>query len=205
MEIMDIVKSMSGKDQSGEAKSAITLSSIVLDIDTEEIKNERTLSSHAPVVNIEGRSEFVQIDLIFKSCLDTDLRSMWLMLEAYGKQLSNYGCDDFEEPIAILNIVPIEHKGRYYAVVKNPIFWVLQPEKPGMQANVIRMMFYENDFSIFESSEIDFDKVKGDIEREMTTQSFMEEMAEKKEREKAEYTEYRNKIIEDGRKKTFRY
>lgn len=200
MNTEEIIKCICGMDDNGNANAAITLSTANLNLDTDEIQNEKILSIHEPVINIESRHEFLQIDIVFRTYANPNLHSLWTSLEDYGESIDTQQGFGDTEPVATLTIVPLRLNGEYYAVAMSPILWVLQPNKPGKQANSIRMLFKMCDFSIYKTDQINVDDIKSDVDREISTNDYMQAIALKQEQEREEYTNKRNEMIEQFRR-----
>lgn len=200
MDFKDIINSMVGRNEEGKPKSAIVLSTAIADMETDEVRNEDVMTVHNPIINFESRGDYIQIDLIFKSYVDIELRALWAKLEKYGKELSEKDEASMEEPIASLTIVPLCYDGEYYATAISPLFWVLQPETPGTQSNMIRMLFYDDNFTLYEADNINIEELKADVDREIANEEYMNAMRNKKELEHEQYLEERNQKIEAARR-----
>lgn len=198
--IEHIVTSSCGKDASGHPKAAITLGIEMWTLKNNTSRNVATYSSNKPVIDIQKHYDFIQIDMQFASKIDNDLKVLWSHIERFGKTLDGINEGSREVPFFTLTIVPVEEQGGYYIVCTNPIFWCLQPAKPGMDANVLRMQFRSEDVGFFESDDIDMYEIEANVQRSLLERERVAEMYEQNEDEKAKFTEERNRKMEELRK-----
>lgn len=167
----EIVNASCGINAQNKPKAAFALECSMWPVDVDENsnvtpRNIATRSSYKPIIEIEKHNEFIQIDLIFQSCLDGDLKLIWNLLEKYGDLLNEVSDESVEVPTLISTITPVIYDGQYYIMCMSPLFWTLQPQKPGGQSNVIRLLFLEEDLNVFETDEINIDDIDNEIERD---------------------------------------
>lgn len=202
-----VLEEAMGYNNNGEPKSAINISLFLLDDVTDEMEDIGDVAVFNPAIKIEHHDQFVQLDLCFKSFSSDELRVIWSLLESYGKELDSFD-EIASDKVPVLNIVvvPISFSGKYIISLSNPIFWVLQPENPGEQyCNMIRMLLPEDDIEFLEADDIDFDNIKGSVEAEEAQEEADALKFEEREREKEEYEENRQKMLEDMRKNPRKY
>lgn len=166
MQIKEIVEMINGKDEKGKAKSAITLTSTMIHID-KTMRDTGTISCHHPIVTLKRRGKYVEIDLTFLSSLDNDLKMLWGMLESHGKKVELISSESVEIPVISLTVVPIEAECQYYAVASNPIFWTIQPEQPGYEAKVLRLVFENVNVQFYKTKGLDMEMIDDEVEREV--------------------------------------
>ena len=171
----EIINESCGKNAQDKPKSALTFDCSMWPVNANELSQPEprmvgTRSAYKPVIEIEKHGEFIQVDLIFQSYLDADLKIIWNLFEKYGDLLNEISDESTEVPAATLTITPVIYDGKYYILCISPLFWTLQPEKPGGQANVIRILFHEDDFGVFESEGVDIDAIDREIERDVANE-----------------------------------
>ena len=161
-----------GRGDDGMAKSMTTASIIAYsgnEGDEENLYNYREVSTRYTKqgsVVIEPHGDFIQVDLVFKTGFDPEMRAMWSLLTEYGKLktetemiFANGGIPD-EQQFLIFYVLPDEYLTECYLTFTNPVFWAMQPEEPGDErANVIRMAVLPEQFSINPVTE-DIDSTK---------------------------------------------
>lgn len=194
-----VLNSTVGRNNDGTPKSAITLTCLKYNLDTDFSRENGSISVQNPEIKIQARDPYTQIDLIFNSDFDDDLRTIWSLLEKYGQEINDYDISDEEFPLLSLIIAPLSERGKYYINATNPIIWVLQPVRPGGKNNIIRLLFEEDGFGIYETDEVDIDKEKAIIEQEEASRQFIEEQVRRKEEEEYEYQLERERKIEEMR------
>ena len=165
MDVREIVKKINGKDEKNKANAAITLQSVMVHVDG-NVKETGVTTCHKPEIVIEKRGKYVQVDLKFMSALDEDLKKLWGMLEVYGNKVTEVTKQSVEIPVTSLTMVPLERECKYYAVASNPIFWTLQPQKPGYEANMIRLLFENVNLKFYETEYVDLHKIDEELLRE---------------------------------------
>lgn len=165
MQVKEIIEMINGKDKNGKAKSAITLESFFVHLD-KTTKSTGSISCHRPIVTIKRRGKYIQVDLEFLSMLDNDLKMMWGLLENHGKKVEEITKESVEIPIIALTLVPLETDCRYYAVATNPVFWALQPVKPGYEAKVLCLLFEDVNVQFYETEGLDMEMIDEEVERE---------------------------------------
>lgn len=136
-----------------------------------DYSKEAVRTFKSPLLDIKLKGEFVQIDFIFKSGTDPELRIMWSQLEMFGNlQHYFYSGKINAFPIFALNIMPKKYIGRCYLSVFNPYYWTLEPENPGVSINnVIRMIVKSDNLIVTPDvlNDIDICQIDADVRREM--------------------------------------
>ena len=183
MEPLEILKSACGKDDNSQANSAITINLYQI---KDELSKLNPLYSHTafnPAISIKNTNEFVIIDLIFNSPADSDLQIFWTLLEKYGNTQS---VTNEAEEIHLCNfvIVPKKYDGQYYIDARDPIIWTLQPIKPNQPLNIIRLLFANDSFSLYETDDIDVATIEAEVEREVEESERQILIAEEKQAER---------------------
>ena len=90
-----VLNSTVGRNNNGTPKSAITLTSLKYNFDTDFSRENGSISVQNPEIKIQARDPYTQIDLIFNSDFDNDLRAIWSLLEKYGQEINNYDISVF--------------------------------------------------------------------------------------------------------------
>jgi hypothetical protein len=198
--VQRIVSECCGKDDSGMPKAAITVSSEMWSTISNASRSIAQQSSNKPTVQIYKHFEFVQIDLKFMSYVDNDLKVLWNTLEKYGTALNSIDGACKEVPFLSLTIVPLIEQGSYYIICTNPVFWALQPERPGQYANTIRLYFRSEDMGFYESDDIDMNEIEASAQRAIQQREMTEKSIADKQEERAQYEEQKNARIEEMRR-----
>jgi hypothetical protein len=197
----EIVAASIGKTDDGKPKSAITISDISYNDETDESHENGVFSSYNPIVNIQEYPEYVRVDLTFKSSLDTELRTIWALLEKYGKELNDYTIENPIVPLLSLTILPVAFNGKYFSVCTNPLFWALQPLYPDAPVDTIRILFEIENYQFVEGEEFDLEKIDREIEEEVAKQDVEMQRRIAIDTEKEEFLEKREALVEESRRK----
>lgn len=124
---MDYLKEFSGVDNN-TPKSILTI----------ENKEQEIIIDNT-IIEIYEKRDFIEIDLFFK---DTPLSKIWDTYELFQK-------NDIK-----LLLLPIKHKGNLYMKTKEPFFWTLTSSDLTLGLNLIKLLFYIDDCTIFTNMEI---------------------------------------------------
>lgn len=199
--INEILKAAMGRDEKNEPKSSILFSTRKINEVTEEDKDYGTVILSSPTIDIKKLNEFIMVDLIFAVPLDAGLRRLWASINLYADMVSKNDIFSDEASTGMLVITPIALKGEAFISASNPIFYTLQPQKPGEDCTVIRLLFTSDSFQFVESDDIDIDELRRSAEREMEkeAENIVEMEAEEEERRLAQ--EKRDAKIEELKKK----
>ena len=101
---------------------------------------------YKPIVEIQRNGRFLNIDLKFSSAFDNDIKVLWNLITLYStnaNDLTNYNDESSlstKEPSLALIIAPTELLPVYITAI-NPLLWALTSEKPGINPNIIRLVY----------------------------------------------------------------
>ena len=166
MTIKDIILAASGSID-GNTKCAIGLFHEIWNVDTDETSTLQQINIEKPIVNIFKHANYTQVDLVFKSKFDADLRNIWDMLTRFCETENSIDDDTTELPVIVLSIFPHELNGLYYILATNPIFYTLQPEDASGDPCVIRLVFDNDDFIVIKDNEEAINELKQEISNEL--------------------------------------
>lgn len=198
----EILKNTIGKNELGETNSSICMELYLMESLDDESRSISSSAVCGPIVEIESRNEFVQIDLIFDNSKNIELRKMWFSLENFGKEIAkDRESTDLAVPYLNLTILPLKYDGKYFWLCLNPIMWTLQPEVPGGEPNVLRILFYSHEINLMSTNVIQSEEVDKELERELANLQYQEEQYALKEEEEEAYQEERNRKLEELRRK----
>ena len=195
-----IINSACGKDDDGNPKAAITVAIDEWSHSTNKTHSLLTYSSYKPVVSIQKHYDFIQVDLFFASKVDNDMKVIWNHSEKFGQLINEITHETKNIPFFTLTIVPVETQGRYYISVTNPVFWSLQPVKPGAEAQIIRLVFKAENLNVFETDEIDMYEIEANVQRSLLERDRVAEAYEKADEESAQASLERNQKLEELRR-----
>ena len=143
----------SGKNEQDEAMAIAGISREKWHIDGTEAEQIDELVLATPVLNVFKHGGYVQVDINFISRYNDELITAWNFLEQFCEASNSLDEESNDVPVLILTLVPVAQDGKVYGIFANPIFHTLQPEKPGLEATVIRMIFDEEDCQIYEETD----------------------------------------------------
>lgn len=200
--IADIVKAVCGKDDENKPNSLTSIGTGYYDEENEDIKDLNSSVFENPIVKIENHSPIIQIDLIFPSAVDIELRRMWAILENYGAKTDAYECgQNPDSPVCLFSFAPKQFNGKYIINVNEPIMWVNQPQNVGStQNNVIRCFAYEDAVTAAENTDINLKEMDLYARREAERQEELLYNAELSKIEEEEYQRQRNETLEEMRR-----
>lgn len=166
MNMKEVIMAASGSID-GKTKSAIGLFHEIWHTNGDTTPVQQ-ISLEKPVVNIFRHAGYVQVDLVFISKFDADLRNIWDMLTRFCEPENSMDDETDEMPTIVLAIYPTEFEGKYYILATNPIFFTLQPEDASGDPCVIRLIFDEEEFTVFEEDDEDvMEEIMNEITEEL--------------------------------------
>ena len=199
MELKDIINETIGLDSENNAKAYVSLAYKVLRISNNEVITKMEHASERAQVNIEAIPCATNILISFSTPGDSDMRIFWhaiqLCQDAAAAELSE---DEFH--FIAVTIVPKKFNGSHYICATSPLLYSVQAPAPNEKANVISLIFDDEDIEFFETDEIDIDEIDGEVEREFAETQRLELMAEEKRLEKEASEARRNRLIQERRK-----
>lgn len=197
----DIIDQSVGVDELDNPKAGFSVELGTYDSRTQETKMNSHVTYYNPVLNITRTGEVMMFDFIYKTKVDSELRAFWALLNKYGK--------DFEKamrennpvlPLIRIQIVPNYYAGKFSMVCVTPMYWVLQPEIPTGDINMIRMVLSVDSVGFVESEGYNENEILAELEREEMQRQFIEQEMERKREERDSWQEERNARMEELRK-----
>lgn len=201
-EISNFTKRLSGKNELGESKVIITYQLYDFDEPETSIDKERIYSVKNASIELSLDNKYPQFyvcDIIFKNFNDPELRMLWGRLQKFKRNLALEGNKNW---IFYLNIlekdsisVRTENKDiLFLAHVFNPTLFNLTREIPEYLAldtidnenqlsggNIIRMLIPIEFISFDIRDDIDTSIIKGEVERELEEERFINNIEDYKE------------------------
>lgn len=187
MFIDDIINSINGRDEDRLPKCAVSLDKYVFDAETKKPVSQITRALANVEINItripSGTHYFVQVDFTFLSAKGFEINTLWEFLQEYGKVISLVDDETKEIPQLFVTLIPLSYEGRYYFLCSLPIFWSLMALKPGETANTIRVLFDSETVGLYETNDVDFEKISRVVDDELAARRKEEEerLAEREE------------------------
>lgn len=177
--IPEIMNSINGLDENGDAKAIIGIQYVLLNKAGELTKIIDKEDVYKPEINIFPRDGIMQVDIRFDSEQDISLAKIWKILEQYSNDAANYYANnDTDEPVPslILNIIPLTEETDSYIIAGDPLMQALTAMAPKGSINCIRLIFDANFVHFFFSDDgIDMQ----DIETEVADELYRREYAER--------------------------
>jgi len=167
MEIHEIIQEVNGKTLDNMPKGSFSLLIDMWNTNNDNMKTVRDVALCKPELQIQRHGKYVQVDIIFRSAMDRDLETLWKAMEHYGDLLDKVEETSDTIPVATLTITSIEWEGYFHIVGVAPVLWTLQPQKPGLPASVLRIIYNDTDFIFYEDENLDLTKVRSEAEREV--------------------------------------
>ena len=166
----DVIVAASGPDERGYPKCDVAMFYEIMNHKGEVVKRVRDMVFSKPIIKVFHSPGFVQIDFIYRSKGDFDLRSQWDLLEFYSSPEHSVDEESGLLPLLVLQIFPKALKYEYHIFAINPIFHTLQPANPQSDPTVIRLVFPEEDVQVIhaDAAELNEQKLDAEIEEELS-------------------------------------
>jgi hypothetical protein len=199
----EIVEHSVGLDEYDNPKAGFGIEMGIFDTQTNTARITMNKTYYNPAINITRTGDVMMIDLMFKSKTDSDLRAIWAFLNKYGKDFEKSLSSNGSIPLPIfrMQLVPNFYSGKYSIVAVAPMYWVLQPEVPTSEINMIRMVYGVDSIAFLENEAYDEKQLLAELEREDMQREFIEQAAEQRRIEQEEYQDQRNEMLEELRRK----
>jgi hypothetical protein len=199
--IEDILAACCGTDGADNTKVGFSLDFGIYNPTTNEFDIKNSITFCNPILNITRVGETAMIDFIFESKTDAELRRMWALMQKHGKDVEEaFRAGAKNIPFMRTQIVPIVYSGRYTVTAYGPLYWVLQPEYPTGEINMLRTVFNTESVLFSENEAYDEVEMAAQLQREDAERDRMEMLAEQKRREDEEYRAERQRNLEELRR-----
>ena len=182
--VKDIIDSACGRDDKGFTRSAVGLFYENINSDGEIVETVETVNCDKPTVTITKRYQYIFIDLVFSTRLDTDLSLMNHLLKEAFAASDSFDKDKNVFPLITLSIVPHESGGAYYMICTDPAFWALTAQDPNGEINTLRLVFDEEDFYLMETDAESMNQLMQEAAAESEIQEQKDEFYRMKEEER---------------------
>lgn len=163
MESFEIVEAAVGRDEEGDPKSLLTLTTQIYY--TDDVDKEPTdlidCSSIVTEINFSVMGDYTQVDLSFPSADDIDLQRFYRALETYHDSFNT--SQPNEEPFNVLNVIPLSLGGEFIITCSNPIFWAVMPDMIGGISRNLRLLYLTEDILTLET-DIDEDELRETVD-----------------------------------------
>ncbi len=197
----DILAACCGTDGADHTKAGFSLDFGIYNPTTNEFDIKTSTTYCNPVLNITRVGETAMIDFIFESKTDSELRRMWALMQKYGKDVeSAFQAGAKNIPFMRTQIVPISFSGRYSVTAYGPLYWVLQPEYPTGEVNMLRMVFKTESILFAENEAYDEVEMAAQLQREDMQREYMEMQHERRRQEDEDYRNERQRNLEELRR-----
>ncbi len=185
----DIVKSMCGINEDGTPRCGFAINKEMYKIgDTDPIQTFARIASHPNIqmLRIPGYDKtYMKIDIFIDKFSKSDANMFLSYLNDYGKEVSEITDESENIPQIFCTFVPLEYKGQYYIVASLPLFWSLCASKINGEVDMLTMLFDAETVVLYETNEIDFDKILAIVESEVEQEiAYQDELLEKQALEK---------------------
>ena len=167
MTVKDFIMQLNGIDSNTKKpRSAITVQLQMYNTVTEKNSVVESFSIHKPIVEVKRRGDYVEIEFAFDKATDIELRRIWNIYENYGRRMNLLEDKSINIPQLLTMIVPIKEEGKMYLLAFEPIMWVPKPKVPGLEANILSILFQINNMQFVDNHNIDLTDAKAEIMRE---------------------------------------
>lgn len=172
MELKEFLSDLNGIDpETKQPKSAITVQLQMINSITEKSSIIESFSTQVPVIDVKRRGEYLELNLIFDTDKNIHLRHFWNMYEHYGRLMNNIDENTKNIPNIFAMVVPVKDNGHKFLYAYKPIFWVPKPKAPGLESNILSIIFGLNDVDFVNNFEFDEEKAIAEAEREAIQES----------------------------------
>lgn len=173
MEILELIDNVVGVDQQGKCKNTIAFfveknregaDSLIL----EEFMVEK------PVVNFSDFSDengnvFFNVEFVYKSCRDEDLKQQWQLFDRFVKRVNNTEQEE-ELPVLSISIIPISLRGKYSVLIESVLpDSLVKVEYAGESICTIRALAFKEDVSFLKHDDelIDRQQIEAEVSRDI--------------------------------------
>jgi hypothetical protein len=197
----DILNACCGTDGADNTKAGFSLDFGIYNPTTNEFDIKTSTTYCNPVLNITRVGETAMIDFIFETKTDSELRRICALMQKYGKDVEaafQNGAKNI--PFMRTQIVPISFSGRFSVTAYGPLYWVLQPEYPTGEVNMIRMVFKTESVLFAENEAYDEVEMAAQLQREEMQREYVEMQHERRKQEDDDYRDERQRNLEELRR-----
>ncbi len=180
--IKDIILEASGRDENKFNKSSVGLFYEMVN-ENGDIRTVEEITVDKPVINIFKSMKRVQVDIIFSTKNDIDLKMMNDLLLKATDARNSVTKESKEFPLISVSIVPHLYQGQYFILCSDPLVWCLTGQNPRGEFDTLRLVFDEDDFNVLASDEEALDKLLDDIEEELDAEERTADFYAEKEAE----------------------
>ena len=197
----DIIINSVGLDEFDNPKIGFALELGQYDSRDNTAKINSNMTYFNPSLNITRTGEAMIFDFIYKSKTDSELRAFWALINKYGREFEQaMRQNNPVVPLLRLQIVPNYYVGRFSMLCVTPMYWALQPEVPGGEIKVIRIVFGVDSVAFIESEGYNENEILAELEREEMQRQHIEESIERRREEEEVYQAERNARLEEMRR-----
>ncbi len=186
----EIVQSMCGLNEDNTPRCGFSVNKEVYKIgDTEPIQTFSRISSrpHIDFSRIPGFDKtYIKVDIHIDQLAKSDAIVFLNYLNEYGAEINAVTDDSETIPQMFFTFVPLSYKGQYYFVASLPLFWATScTDMSQSSPNIISILFDAETVVLYETSEIDYDKIISLVQNEIDAElAYQESLYEKQEIEK---------------------
>lgn len=176
MDSKEILQKITALDEDGTPSSVVGMVLVALNPnDKDDIREVANVACNQAYIDINIINGLVMIDLEFKSDFDVELKKMWDTLEKFKEMGNEYAMkEDAKIPVFSLTFVPMEERGKIYAVTNNPLFWSLTAKEPGKAVSTIRILFNGKDMEFFEAPDMNISDIETEVAVEVNKRKTIE-------------------------------
>ena len=200
MDINEVLAESVGLNSDNTPKAIVSIAHQIYNSNTNRVDTVQEHSVLNPEVIIENCDTLTQIELKFANPGDIDMKIFWKIIMSYNDALWDFSQDSDDNAHMIsINIIPEKYNGQHFISAAIPLFVNLKTDDLDKVADTICLIFKSEDVVFCETDDIDQATLESEVAREIEEAIRLEELAEKKRREKEAYEERRNRLIEQRR------
>lgn len=200
MDITEVLEESIGLNSDNTPKAIASIAYQIYNSNANRVDTVQEHSALNPEVIIENCDTLTQIQLRFAHPGDIDMKIFWKIITSYNDALWNVSQDNAGDVHMIsVNIIPEKFNGQHFISAATPLFINLKTDDVEKVADAICLIFKSEDVVFCETDDIDQATLESEVAREVEEALRLEELAEKKRREKEAYEERRNRLVEQRR------
>lgn len=196
--ISQFTRRLSGKNEDGFGKAEISYQMYALEDDEESMDRTRIYNAHKAYVELSmdySIPGYFTLDIIYHSYAEPELKMLWNRLQNFKRNLAEQGEKTWIFYINILEKASVSRQTEnrdnlLMCHILNPIIFYLTREVPNLMTdehnvnnelqggNIIRMLIPENAVRFEITNEIDTSEIKGEVEREIEEERYLNSLDE---------------------------
>ena len=173
--LQEILNGCIGLDEENHPNAGIILYGGKYYKDKGELIINTTRNLISPEINLTVSSDFMYVEMSFDTAFNLEFRSVWSLLEKYGKDMEKYHKLQKKEytPCIKMMLVPLCYDGRFAFDLYAPAFWYMAKNDKDRYDNIV-LAFPSDRYQFIETEGYDKEEILKQLQREQETVAVFE-------------------------------